>query len=693
MSNSNKKIALEVLKKYFGYDKFRSPQDEIIEELLNDRSVSVIMPTGGGKSLCYQIPAIIKEGTAIVITPIISLMQDQVGALKEIGVKAEYLNSTQLRNTQNEILNKLSNNEIKLLYVAPERLLEPSFYNYLKTVNISLFAIDEAHCVSQWGHSFRQDYLKLTSLINDFPHVPRIALTATANELTRKEIYTNLGLLDSKQFIGSFDRPNISYSIQSKIDEEKQLVDYLETNHIDESGVIYCMSRKRVDQFAEMLQEEGYNALPYHAGLKNEVKEENLSKFLKEENVIMVATIAFGMGIDKPNVRFVCHLDIPASIEAYYQETGRAGRDGEPSVAWMLYGVEDIVFRQGLLARSEGDEQHKRLEQNNLDSVFSLCEVVHCRRKILLGYFDEDLNKNCGNCDNCRNPPSMFDATVLAQKAMSVIAKTGQIFGVNYIIDILIGKETIKNKIKKHQELSVFGVGSDCSGSEWKTIIRQLMVLGYIKINPVHNSLRLSEKCRKVLKGDEIVELGKQIIEKNKIRTSQKSNFSIEDQTLFGKFKELRMRLSRSRRVQPYMIFNDATLKEMVKRKPKSKLEFLRVSGVGEAKYSQYGKEFLFVIDKHVNPIEDLDNIYQEEYNHFNEEQNKLLHLLNVLRQNLGMEYGVAASDIYKIVVLKELVRLDVRTVKDFFEIRDISKESIEKYGERFLEVINKFYS
>ena len=482
----NKEIALETLKKYFGYDTFRSPQDEIIEELIAGRSASVIMPTGGGKSVCYQIPALIREDVAIIVTPIIALMQDQVTSLKELGVPAEYLNSKLSWQEQEEVFSRVVNNEIKLLYISPEKLLSPNFYQRLKGLNISMFAIDEAHCVSQWGHSFRKDYLALGILVQDFPNVPRIALTATANAITRKEIAHNLGLTQSKQFMGGFDRPNITYNIQTKIDEKKQLLRYIEDNHAEETGIVYCMTRKRVNDYAELLADQGYDALPYHAGLPDKVREKNLDRFLKEEKIIMVATIAFGMGIDKPNVRFVCHLDLPSSIEAYYQETGRAGRDGEPSVAWMLYGIEDVANRQRLLANTVGDEQHKRLEKNNLDSMFSLCEVVDCRRKILLRYFGDELKKGCGNCDNCINPPSTFDASLVVQKALSAIIRTGQKFGSNYIIEVLLGNENPKNKIRKHNELKLFGVGKEHTESEWKTIFRQLIVLGYIEINPVY---------------------------------------------------------------------------------------------------------------------------------------------------------------------------------------------------------------
>jgi ATP-dependent DNA helicase RecQ len=603
----HKEIALKTLKKYFGYDEFRSPQAEIIEEILSGRNASVIMPTGGGKSVCYQVPALILEGVAIIITPIIALMQDQVNSLKELGIKAECLNSDLDWKGQEEVMQQVKNGEIKLLYISPEKLLVAGFYNQLKQLNVSLFAIDESHCVSQWGHSFRKDYLNLGILAQDFPKVPRIALTATANDLTRNEIRNNLSLTNDKEFVGSFDRPNITYNIESKADEKEQLIKYIKNNHKEESGIVYCMTRKRVEEFAKMLSDKGYNAYPYHAGLSTEVRKDNLNTFLKEEKIIIVATIAFGMGIDKPNVRFVCHLDLPASIEAYYQETGRAGRDGEPSVAWMLYGVEDIANRRRILASAKGDEQHKRLEKNNVDAMFSLCEVAHCRRKVLMGYFGDELEKKCGNCDNCFNPPQTFDASLLVQKALSAIGRTGQRFGVDYIVNILLGNETPKNKVKKHHELTVFGIGKDHTESEWKTIFRQLIVLGYIDINPVYGSLILSEKCRPILKGEEKIELGKQITQQGKISrfSRNKNSFTVEDAMLFQELKDLRMKLARSKGLAPYMIFNDESLKDMVALKPVRKPLMLSVSGVGDIKFKNYGQDFMDVIIKNMNNSDD----------------------------------------------------------------------------------------
>jgi len=603
MEMQSKDIALQTLNKYFGYNSFRSPQDEIIEEILKGRSASVIMPTGGGKSVCYQIPALILNGVAIIITPIIALMQDQVGSLKEMGVSAEYLNSTLSQQKQSEIIHKVLNGQVKLLYVSPERLLNNVFYETVKKMNVSLFAIDESHCVSQWGHSFRTDYLNLGVISVDFPNVPKIALTATANELTRNEIINNLGLTSAKQFVGSFDRPNITYVIESKSQESEQLVDYISENHEEDSGIVYCMTRRRVEEFAKLLQDEGYNAYPYHAGLSIEEREKHLNLFLKNEKVIIVATIAFGMGIDKPNVRFVCHMDLPSSIEAYYQETGRAGRDGEPSVAWMLYGVEDVAKRLQILERSGGDEQHKRLERNNIDTMFSLCEVVSCRRQVLMGYFGDTLDKNCNNCDNCLNPKQTEDASIYVQKALSAMCRTGQIYGVNYIVAILMGKENPRNIANKHNELNVFGLGKDLSESNWKTIFRQLIVMGYIDLNHIYGSLRLTNKGVPILKGIEKIRLSKHIVQKGKRLTQNivKIGMSLEDEILFLKLKELRMKISKSKNMPPYLIFNDDTLKDMIFLKANNPNKMLKVNGVGDVKLRNYGGLFIEVINKHLS--------------------------------------------------------------------------------------------
>lgn len=594
--------SLEALKKYFGYDSFREPQDKIVDTLINNKNALVIMPTGGGKSICYQIPAVVKDGVCIVVSPLIALMQDQVNSLKNNGINANFINSTVSSSHKNEVIQQIKNNELKLLYVAPERLLEENFYQWLKTINISMFAIDEAHCVSQWGHDFRKDYLNLSKLVYDFPNIPRIALTATANDLTKKEIINNLGLQNANHFVCGFDRPNISYNIQIKINEEKQLLDYLK-NQKGNSGVVYCLSRKKTEKIAKLLEENGFNALPYHAGMNKDIKELYLNKFLKEENIIMVATIAFGMGIDKPDVRFVCHVDLPSSIEAYYQETGRAGRDGLEATAWMLYGVEDVVRRNNMVKEGTADEAHKMIERNNLNAMFSLCEVATCRRQVLLNYFGDNLEEPCGNCDNCLNPPKTFNATEACQKALSTVYRTGQIFGTNYLIDVLLEKDNPKIKAKKHNQLSVYGIGKDLSDSDWKNIFRQLIVLGYLKVVPPYSSLSLHSSARAVLKSEKEVFLSEALLNKKVKKVSAKKieqELSYDDALLFEKLRELRKELAKEQAIPPYAVFNDKTLKDMVLIKPTNLVQFLSVTGVGQAKKDKYGNDFIEIIKNYM---------------------------------------------------------------------------------------------
>lgn len=593
----------ELLKKYFGYSEFRKPQNEIVDTIISGTNALVIMPTGGGKSVCYQVPAIALEGTCIVVSPLIALMQDQVNALKSNGVNAEFLNSTVTQDKKREIINGVTSGNVKLLYVAPEKLLEPNFYNWITTINISMFAIDEAHCVSQWGHDFRKEYLQLSCLARDFPNVPRIALTATANELTKNEIIKNLSLENGNHFVCGFDRSNINYNIQSKYNEKDQLLSYLKNNHRNESGIVYCLSRRKTEEVASLLKNNGFNAMPYHAKMSQKDKENNLNTFLREENVIMVATVAFGMGIDHPSIRFVCHVDLPSSIEAYYQETGRAGRDGLPAVAWMLYGMKDVSLRQKMVANSKADPQQKRVEQNNLNSMFSLCEATNCRREVLLNYFENSSMTNCGNCDNCLNPPEKFDATVIAQKAFSTIFRTGQIFGINYLINILLGIEDQKNIANKHNELSVFGIGKELSENDWKTIFRQLTVIGYIKIEHQYGSLKLTEKSRPILKGKETIMLGKELINK-KVKKSKKAivedfNFSISETELYNKLASLRSSLAKENSIPPYLIFGNKTLRDMVSIKPTQLEDLLSASGVGQAKLIKFGQMFFDVITDH----------------------------------------------------------------------------------------------
>ncbi len=595
--------ALEALKQYFGYDQFRETQDQIINTLIENQSAMVLMPTGGGKSMCYQIPAIVKDGTCIVVSPLIALMQDQVDSLNQIGVKAAFLNSTTSDKDKKNIARDLQNSSIKLLYVAPERLLNPQFYNWMKAnVNISMFAIDEAHCVSQWGHDFRKEYMGLSILAQDFPNIPRLALTATANELTRNEISNNLSLNNFSHFVCGFDRSNITYNIQSKGDEKEQLLSYIKNNHVGETGIVYCLSKKRTEEFTKLLCENGYNALTYHAGMKNKDKEDNLNTFLREDNVIMVATIAFGMGIDKPDVRFVCHVDLPKSIEAYYQETGRAGRDGKPSVAWMLYGLKDVTMQNMFLDNSSANDQVKRVNRNALNAMFSLCEVISCRRQVLLGYFGESMEKPCGNCDNCLNPPETFDASILTQKALSTVLKTKQSFGAQMLIDVLLGKDNAKIKQRGFKELSVYGIGKEIGENEWKTLFRQLSVMGYIDIDPQYGALKYNDKSKAILKGEEKLFLGKHILTPAKTKTKKKkakienTELNEEQNVILDKLLAVRLAISKEIKKPAYTVFSNDTLVQMILTQPTSVEDMIRVNGVGQVKLEKYGQQFFEVL-------------------------------------------------------------------------------------------------
>jgi len=602
------KRAQEILQSTFGYDEFRHAQQEIIQELLNGNDALVLMPTGGGKSLCYQIPALVRTGTAIVISPLIALMQDQVDALQQLGINAAYLNSSLNVDEAYAVELQLLNQELELLYIAPERLLNSRFLALLDRCALSLFAIDEAHCVSQWGHDFRPDYQQLKLLHQRYPTIPRIALTATADSRTRDEIISQLQLDEARVFINSFDRPNIHYAISEGNNPKQRLWDFLQSNHPDDAGIVYCLSRKKVEATAEWLSDQGRLALPYHAGLSAQVRQKNQQRFLREEGVIIVATIAFGMGIDKPDVRFVAHLNLPKSIEAYYQETGRAGRDGEPANAWMAYGLQDIITLRQFMQDSQADEAHKRVEHQKLESMLGLCEVISCRRQSLLRYFDEHGSQPCGHCDNCTNPPEQWDGTESAQKALSCVYRTEQRFGVNYIIDILQGKADERIQRNGHDQISTFGIGSELSPTQWRGLFRQLIALGYLDTDfERHGALRLTEKCRELLRGEHKLQLRKQSTAE-KTKKEKKSNSSIrpQDQLLWDELRALRLRLAEEHGVPPYVIFHDATLQEMLKLRPATLADLAKISGVGEQKLARYGGAFLAEISKH--PLSELLN-------------------------------------------------------------------------------------
>lgn len=602
------KRAQQILQSTFGYDQFRHAQQDIIQELLNGHDALVLMPTGGGKSLCYQIPALVRDGTAIVISPLIALMQDQVDALQQLGINAAYLNSSLSSGQANEVEQQLLNQKLELLYIAPERLLNSQFLKLLDQCHLSLFAIDEAHCVSQWGHDFRPDYQQLKCLHERYPSIPRIALTATADQRTRDEIINQLQLSEARVFINSFDRPNIHYAISEGNNPKQRLWTFLQNNHPADAGIVYCLSRKKVEATAEWLAEQGRLALPYHAGLSQEVRQQNQQRFLREEGVIIVATIAFGMGIDKPDVRFVAHLSLPKSIEAYYQETGRAGRDGEPANAWMAYGLQDVITLRQFMQDSNAEAAYKRVEHQKLESMLGLCEVVSCRRQSLLSYFDEIASQPCGHCDNCQNPPEKWDATESAQKALSCVYRTQQRFGVNYIIDILHGKIDERIQQNGHDQISTFGIGSDMTVTQWRSLFRQLIALGYLDVDAErHGAVRLTEKCRALLRGEQTLQLRKQTkLEKTAKEKKHKHLVRPQDEALWQALRALRLSLAEEHGVPPYVIFHDATLLEMVKGRPTTKLALSKVSGIGEQKLLRYGQDFIDEIVKH--PLSELLN-------------------------------------------------------------------------------------
>ncbi|MGJ0516293.1 MAG: DNA helicase RecQ [Methylomicrobium sp.] len=591
--------ALDILKSVFGYDHFREPQSDVIEHLAAGGDALVLMPTGGGKSLCYQIPALLRAGVGIVISPLIALMQDQVSALTQLGIRAAFLNSTLSFEDVRRIEQQLVGGELDLLYIAPERLNTERTLALFARIPIALFAIDEAHCVSQWGHDFRADYLQLSLLHERFPDIPRIALTATADPKTRAEIQRRLGLLDARLFQRGFDRPNIRYRIVQKQNARKQLLDFIRAEHDGDAGIVYCLSRKKVDETAEWLQTQGFNALPYHAGMHASERQHNQHRFLMEEGLVIVATIAFGMGIDKPNVRFVAHLDLPKSIEAYYQETGRAGRDGLPADAWMAYGLQDVIMLRRMLADSPADEARKRLELHKLDAMLALCEQVHCRRQALLSYFGDQLDRACGNCDTCLEPVKTWDGTLAAQQALSCIYRTGQRFGVAHLIDVLLGKTTDKVRNNAHDRVSTFGIGKHLQEQQWHSLYRQLIARGLVDVDfESMGTLRLNDASRPVLRGEETLMLREDIRPEKTKRTAAKTG-AAAGSPLWEALRAKRKEIAEAQDVPPYVIFHDATLMEMVSAKPRNLKQMTAISGIGARKLELYGEQFLEVIAAH----------------------------------------------------------------------------------------------
>jgi len=667
--------SLSVLHRLFGYSDFRGQQQAIIDALIAGDNALVIMPTGGGKSLCYQIPSIVREGCGVVISPLIALMQDQVDALTQLGIRAGFLNSTQSSTENYDTEQQLKQGELDLLYIAPERLNQPRTRQLLQTAGIALFAIDEAHCVSQWGHDFRADYLQLSQLAVDFPSVPRIALTATADNRTQTEIAERLQLLDAQHFVAGFDRPNIHYQIHLKNQPKQQLLQFITANHKNDSGIVYCLSRKKTESIAQWLCEKGFTALPYHAGLPHERRAEHQQRFLREDNIIIVATIAFGMGIDKPDVRFVAHLDLPKSIEAYYQETGRAGRDGEPANAWMAYGLEDVIKLREMMAQNTVDEsnaaavEYKRVEYQKLEAMMGLCEIISCRRQALLHYFGEQRDQPCQNCDTCLQPVQTWDGTEAAQKAMSCVYRTEQRFGVSHLVDVLTGAATDKISQFNHQNLSVYGVGKELSKNQWRSVYRQLIAKGLLTVDfQQYNAIKLTETCRGLLRGEQTIALRKDPLVKTSIGAKTKKATHHGHRELWESLRACRTQLAKEKSVPPYVIFHDTVLVDMAERQPQTLDEFSALSGVGQSKLEQYGESFLTVIKDFIQTSQsDLPATVNETYQQLQAKQTP---------EDIAQQRQLAVTTIYSHIA--QLIQADYISLHAVIELSDDDIKSIE---------------
>ena len=597
---------LDILRTVFGHKDFRGQQAEIVSHVVDGGDAIVLMPTGGGKSACYQIPALCRDGVGVVVSPLIALMHDQVAAMRQVGIRAAALNSSLTDEERTQVRADLRNRKLDLIYVAPERLMLPSFLEFLDGAKIALFAIDEAHCVSQWGHDFRPEYMKLEMLGERFPGVPRIALTATADPQTQADIRRRLRLDDARMFLSSFDRPNIRYAIALKDQPRQQMLSFIAGSHKGESGIVYCLSRAKVEDTAVWLTAQGINALPYHAGLDASIRRRNQDAFLKTDGLVLVATIAFGMGIDKPDVRFVAHLDLPSSLEAYYQETGRAGRDGLPADTLMLYGMQDLVLRRQMIDDGEAPQEVKRVEQSKLEALLGVCETAGCRRQALLSHFGETLEEPCGNCDGCLEPVETFDGTIAAQKAISAAVRTGQRYGVGHLIDVLLGVKNEKTARQAHDSLPTFGIGKDFDRKEWSSIFRQLVVMGVMEVaHDSYGALRATEAARPILRNERQVRLrrDKSSNMKRALKAAVKARTtdwasSLEPATarIFEALRAERGRLAKEQSVPPYVIFHDSTLIALASKRPRSLSEFTDIPGMGQKKIERYGAAVLAVM-------------------------------------------------------------------------------------------------
>ena len=665
-----------ILKTVFGYDHFRGQQKEVIDQLLAGNDALVLMPTGGGKSLCYQIPALLRPGVGVVISPLIALMQDQVNALLQLGVKAAYLNSTLSQEDTRQVEQKLLNNELDLLYIAPERLTSARTSALFGKIRIALFAIDEAHCVSQWGHDFRVDYLQLSLLHERFPQIPRIALTATADSKTQEEIILRLGLEKARIFLSGFDRPNIRYRIVHKQNARQQLLEFIKAEHDGDAGIVYCLSRKKVDETAAWLESKGINALAYHAGMSNEIRYQHQHRFLMEEGLIIVATIAFGMGIDKPNVRFVAHLDLPKSIEGYYQETGRAGRDSLPADAWMVYGLQDVITLRRMLANSGSDEARKQIEYHKLDAMLALCEQVHCRRQSLLSYFGDILEQPCGNCDTCLTPVETWDGTLAAQQALSCIFRTEQRFGVAYLIEVLLGKVTERITRFSHDKLSTFGIGKSLDDKQWYSVFRQLVARGLVTVDfDGFGALKLTELCRPILRGEQQLMLRKDVQPEKLKPTKALTHHAITNQneSLWEALKTKRRELAEAQDVPAYIIFHDETLKAMIEARPKNLRDMSLLSGIGKRKLELYGDAFLAVISQ----FKDIQLNKKDTVN----ESFELFKLGNTIKQVAQLRSMQEAT------IFAHLALAIEQGLLALGEVVDLSKQQISQIELAFLEL------